>query len=396
MRILIFLIVLSISVSISPQEKKIMSDVEKKLEEIRLKHIPDKRVAVFHINVIEEGASTVISGATNISSVKNEIEETFSGSKYQTKIDLLPSKDLGPKLFGVVNLSVANIRTKPDHAAELSTQALLGQPVNVLQKRGGWYLVQTPDKYIGWADDDGIELMDEKELMQWKTANKIIYVKDFGSSYSGNDNNSLPVSDLVKGNILKKISEENDRVKVEYPDKRIAYVQLSDVEGFKEYISSIDPSEENIIKTANKLMGIPYLWGGTSVKGMDCSGFTKTVYYMNGYILPRDASQQVNSGDVVDISNGYSNLQPGDLLFFGARGTDSTKERVTHVAIYIGDGDFIHASGRIKINSLDKSKDIFSAYRFNSFLRAKRILNSENREGIFMLKDLFNINGMQP
>jgi len=88
------------------------------------------------------------------------------------------------------------------------------------------------------------------------------------------------------------------------------------------------------------------------------------------------------TGEPVDISQGLDNLQPGDLLFFGKRATDSTKERITHVAIYLGNGEFIHASGRVKLNSLDSQSPIFSEYRYKTFLHARRILSSIGKNGV--------------
>jgi cell wall-associated NlpC family hydrolase len=121
------------------------------------------------------------------------------------------------------------------------------------------------------------------------------------------------------------------------------------------------------------------LWGGTSGKGVDCSGFVKLVFYARGIILARDASQQARYGEAVDFTN-RNNLQPGDLLFFGR-----TAQRITHVGIYLGNGDFIHSSGRVHISSIDPSDPKYAPDRNN--VAARRILNSINNEGIVRVKD---------
>jgi cell wall-associated NlpC family hydrolase len=85
---------------------------------------------------------------------------------------------------------------------------------------------------------------------------------------------------------------------------------------------------------------------------------------------------------VVDTKDRWENLLPGDLLFFGVKGEDTLKDKITHVAIYIGDGEYIHASGRIRINSFSKNKPNYNAYRDDSFVRAKRLLNLMDSKGI--------------
>ena len=110
-------------------------------------------------------------------------------------------------------------------------------------------------------------------------------------------------------------------------------------------------------------MGIPYMWGGMSAKAIDCSGFVKMVMFLNGIILPRDASQMAYVGETVDISNGFDNLKPGDLLFFGRKATEKQKERVIHVAIYIGNKKFIHSQGYVHISSFNPDDKDFDQYK---------------------------------
>lgn len=360
------------------------------IKTVKEKFAPDKRVAVFDIEMEQPANKLIIEGETNLAEAKDYLIRALDGEaiKFEDKIELLPSKELGDKIYGIINLSVSNIRTNPDHPAELSTQSLLGTPIKILKKgKWGFYLVQTPDGYISWLDDDGFQAMNESEWNEWKASEKIIYTDEFGWAYEKADVNSQHISDLVAGNLLKLISEENNFYKVEFPDKRIAFVSKSEAQNFNQWYKSLNPDREKILQTAYRFMGVPYLWGGTSAKGMDCSGFTKTVYYLNGIVLPRDASQQVHTGELVDTKNGWENLQAGDLLFFGSKANGEKKERITHVAIYIGDGDFIHAAGRVRINSFNKSKPYYSEYRDNAFIRAKRILSSVGKNGIEKILD---------
>jgi hypothetical protein len=393
--LLIFFLILiflsDIMAQVDPQIEKIKSLTI----ETKNKFAPDKRTALFNVELKKIDKKLYLKGETNIISAKDYLINKLDGEGiiYEDSIEVLPSKSLGDKIYGIINLSVSNIRTNPDHPEELSTQALLGTPIKVLKKgKGGFYQIQTPDEYISWIDDDGFERMNKSEWDQWKLSEKIFYTKEFGWAYEKPSFNSQHISDLVAGNLLKLIGEVAEFYKVEFPDKRIAFVSKSESKKFSDWYDSLNPTGESILKTAYRFMGVPYLWGGTSSKGMDCSGFTKTVYFLNGFIIPRDASQQVHTGDIIDTNNGWENLKAGDLLFFGTIATADKKERITHVAIYIGDGDFIHAAGRVRINSFNPNKPYYSKYRESGFIRAKRILSSAGKNGIFKIleNDFYN------
>lgn len=379
-----------ISVQICSQENGKMEKLNNIIDAVKLKYAPDKRVALFDVEADEEGSFYLLTGETNLPEAKMELLEELNKENLQVKDEIksLPAQELGDKIYGVINLSVANLRSNPDHPAELSTQSILGTPIKILKKgKGGFYLVQTPDGYISWLDNGGFHSMTKDEINNWLKSDKIIYLEDYGFAFSQADDKSQRVSDLVIGNLIKLVGEEKNFYKVNFPDGREAYVKQDECRMFNDWYANVNPAAENILKEAQRFMGVPYLWGGTSSKGMDCSGFTKTVFYLNGIILPRDASQQVHTGELVDTQNGWENLKPGDLLFYGRKATGDQKERITHVSIYIGDGDFIHAAGRVQINSFNPDKSYYSDYRKSGFIRAKRILNSIGAEGIDKILD---------
>ena len=379
--ILIFIVSVIVS-TIFAQEENEMDRIKSVIKELEYKYAPDSRTAIFKINIEQENENYILKGETNFAKAKEELLQKLNKFDIVDQIKTLPDSELGENIYGIIDLSVANLRTKPKDQAEMASQALLGTPIKVLKKKGGWYLIQTPDKYISWVDDEGFYKINYDSLNIWNNSNKIIYLNDFGFSYSKADENSERVSDLVIGDILKYSGKENDFSKVTYPDGKTGFIKSQDCRLFNEWLDEVNPTAENIIKTARSFMGIPYLWGGTSAKGMDCSGFTKTVFYLNGIILPRDASQQVNIGESVDTRDNLQNLMPGDLLFFGEKSDSTSKQKITHVAIYIGDGDYINASGKVKVNSFSKDKPNYSAYREDSFVCAKRVLTSINSNGI--------------
>ncbi len=369
--------------------------VKNYISQAKEKFAPDKRTAIFDVNALYNSGNINLIGKTNVSQAKLWILKSlkYKNIKVQDNIELLPSKNLGDTIYAMIHLSVANLRTQAHDYAELATQALLGTPLRILEKnkKGDWYRVQTPDNYIAWIEHSYITPMTKMDLNAWKKSKKVIYQNVYGFSYSEPTKNSQVVSDLVEGDILEVIAKKNKYYKVKYPDGRTAYVPSTAFKNYNDWMNNTSVTFKKLYSTAKEFMGIPYLWGGTSPKAFDCSGFTKTLYFLHGVILPRDASQQINVGDFVNSKRGFKNLQPGDLLFFGQKGKNGTKDHITHVGLYIGNDKFINASahyaGRVLITSLDKSSPLFNQYRYNTFIKAKRILTSLNKNGIRFIKD---------
>ena len=380
----IFFLILSFIVIFSC-EKGQKLDISKFIEledSIKKEYAPDKRVALFNIDLSQFNGSILLKGESDqpktVAILKQKLKE--QNIDFIDSIVMLPDASVGKTKYAVVNNSVANIRSQSRHSGELATQALLGMGLKVLKIKGAFYLVQTPDAYISWVDHGGVQLMDEKEYLEWNNAPKIIFTKSWGYSYSNKNTDSQKVSDLVLGAQIKYLSDDGDFYKVAYPDGRIAFVKKSESALYKQWIKNVKPSGELIEKYALNFMGTPYLWGGTSTKGMDCSGFTKTIYLMNGFIIPRDASQQINAGLDVDPNLKFENLRKGDLMFFGKKATDSTRQRTTHVGIWLGNdkGEFIHEASQVRLSSINPDSDYYDESNTKRYLGSRRYLGEND------------------
>jgi SH3-like domain-containing protein len=372
-------------ISIGCQLKAQTNSYQKMMAEIQLiqkELVPDKRVGIFDIQMDSLQTPLAISGKTNLPEAILRIAELFDakGLAFTNSIQLLPAKELGEKTWALVTLSVAGMRAKPDHAAELLTQAIMGTPLKVYEQEDGWYRVQSPDGYLGWMEGNGLENLHEKELNHWKSSKRLVFTNLQGNAFEIPDLQSLPMTDLLLGNIFEMIEENNGFYKIKLPDGRMGFVSSSDCMIWESWINQ-KPNAKKAILVARFLLGVPYLWGGTSTKGMDCSGMTKTAWFSQGVILARDASQQVRYGDHPDFKN-IAALQSGDLLFFGRNA-----QRVTHVGLYMGKGEYIHASGRVRINSIDPDDERYNLTESRSLVGSSRILSALNTEGITLVKD---------
>ena len=286
-------------------------------------------------------------------------------------VAILLCQILAAQEFGIVNISVCNLRATPDYDAEMVSQALLGTPVHILEisSKNDWPRVMTPDTYTGWVHKDGITLMSKEEYSAWNEEKKIVVTALFSTIHTQPSVHSGTVSDAVAGDRLKYSGLTRGFWKVSFPDGRVGYISKKDAERESSWRKKLRTDADSIISSALKMNGFPYIWAGMSPKGMDCSGFVRTVLFLHDIIIPRDASQQAPKGERII---GTADLQKGDLVFFGRK--DTLKTRVSHVGIYLGGGRFIHSLGRVKIASFDPSAPDYDAYNAGRYLFASRIL----------------------
>ncbi|MFV0554513.1 MAG: NlpC/P60 family protein [Mangrovibacterium sp.] len=296
-------------------------------------------------------------------------------------------EQLGNSTLALVCHSVVPMRAAAGDANEMVSQATMGTPIRLLAKQGNWYRVQSPDGYFGWMENNVIRTMTDEEMEIWcSTGVRYVYKSAVGWIYSINDEKSQVVCDLVEGCIFQAKPFDNKFLQTTLPDGRIGFVQAQDCELFSNWgnqaIDEIDA--QAIIADAMRLLGVPYLWGGSSTKAVDCSGFTQLAFKSQGILLERDASQQQQYGERINASD-LGNLRPGDLLFFGKT------QRATHVGIYLGDSRFIHASGMVKINSLDPIQPDYNEKRHRTLIEARRILQAKEGKAVKRVKESYEL-----
>lgn len=234
-------------------------------------------------------------------------------------------------MFGICHLSFIPVRSIPADTAEMVTQLLLGDLFEVLQTRGTWELIRTSaDNYEGWIDMKQYLPLSADEYKSYQQQPQVVCAELLVISKADNGDELI----VPFGSNLPHYSGDSFQL----GNKTFAF------NGKTQLITENLPLSE-ITKTARKLMNVPYLWGGRSPLGVDCSGFVQLVFRFHGINLPRDAQQQAITGETIDFLN---EALPGDLAFF-----DNEEGRIIHVGILLAQDLIIHASGQVRTDFID-------------------------------------------
>ncbi len=228
---------------------------------------------------------------------------------------------------GICLLSVIPMRAEAASKSEMVSQLLFGETYEVIAQNDNWVHIKThADNYEAWISANQFEIWDEVNTPYLVSAN-FPYI----NAQKINDTNPLR---LLPGSILHQGNFEND----------VLNFQINQ-HAYQTNIAKAELSIPTLIEFAKQFLGSPYLWGGRTLFGMDCSGFTQLIYKVAGIQIPRDAYQQATIGEDVSFVN---ETQAGDLAFF-----DNAEGRITHVGMMLGKGEIIHASGMVRIDVLD-------------------------------------------
>ena len=279
----------------------------------------------------------------------------------------------------LVSVSVTDMKEDASYTSPTVSQAMMGTPVKITDHKSYWYKITTPEGYQGWTTEMNVSIITDEEFRKWKDSPRGIVTSYFETIMSAPDKDSDVIGNCIMGNILETTGEtENGYFAVMIPGVGKGYIPCTALSPFKETLETMEVSEETIAATAEKFLGFPYLWGGLSPMGLDCSGLVKLSYFLNGIILKRDAKEQICTGERIEVTPDFKNLKKGDLVFFGTPASASAPAKVTHVGIYIENGEFIHSSLIVRRNNLAPGRN--DSYTRKKIVGACRILGHQDLE----------------
>ena len=281
-----------------------------------------------------------------------------------------------------VRIPVACIRDGKGHSTEMTSQAIMGTPIMILEDDGGeWLHLKGPDGYEGNMNIQSVARLSHKDMLNWRKMPRLVCtslpeVKVYNTDDS-KDSRSV-VTELVNGSIVEGVLSDSDMTKVTLPDGRSGWVETASMSPIETWANQ-KFNADDILSTCYWLMGTPYLWGACSTKSVDCSGLVRVSYFAKGILMLRDARQQINIGKHI-APDDLKSLKPADLLFF----SNTPDGRISHVAIYDKDGRYIHSSGLVKVNSMDCDDPDYSKRFYRGASRIDGMIPSEGIVPVYM------------
>lgn len=331
--------------------------------------VPDPRSAVFDVEVVHRGNEVVLSGETTdaaaAAAAVERARDEAGGLPVLDEIVRLPDVALGTVRCGIVRSAVGPVHAVPRIASTQLSQFVLGHRLDLLARRDGWYRVRGEDGYIGWVHHGFLEVGEAEWAQTWERGEAGERVVSLGAELV--DEAGRTFARLPWGARLFRDTTNRFRL----PDGRRGALGEGEVVVVDRLTDRFPARGESVARTARRWIGTPYLWGGVTPAGADCSGFVQAVFWMHGIALPRDSDLQAEVGAPVDPGDGFDAIRPADLLLFAER-----EDRVTHVAISLGGPHIIHgalANGGVEVNDVTGDLDL-EAELAEIFVGARRVL----------------------
>jgi hypothetical protein len=280
------------------------------------------------------------------------------GFQVEDRLVTLPSAELGEQIFGLVKVSHTLGYNRPGGRRTIETDCLLGEPLYLLREVDGHLLAHSGEGYLAYVREADVRRVDAAVFARYVEEPSVRMVSD----HEATDGLVVPA-----GARLKWISTDGETVRAELPTGETVALPAGSCEVYEVPAAEL----ESIIENAKQLLGTPYLWGGRTSEGVDCSGLVQIGFATVGLHLPRDSYQQFYVGKLTATRWHTAGMRRGDTLYF--LGDDG---KIRHTAIYLGDGRYLHAvEPVVRINSFNPQDTDYNARRHASFAFAKRLLD---------------------
>lgn len=343
-----------------------LAAIRRVARKVRTDLVPDRRVDVFEIRTRRGDGRPVVDGATTVPGALDAFHRLLAdrGLDADVRIELLPDPALGPRKEAVVRSPVAPVYHRPTMNAPQITQYVLGTRVSLLSLKSPFYRVRGEDAHVGWIHRGYLAIGEPGWALAWERAEHGDPVVSLGAEIR--DDADQIMARLPWGARVIQLAAGRLRL----PDGRVGELSAGEVVPIDRLWDRFPARGESVVRTARRWLGAPYLWGGVTPHGVDCSGLVQSVFWIHGVAMPRDSDLQAQVGTPVDPEQDFARTRPGDLLYFAHRGP------VDHVAISLGGAGIIHASasnGTVSLN--DMNGDLATERQLRSaFVGARRTL----------------------
>lgn len=346
-----------------------MKAVDTLIEEVRTELALDRRSSVYEVHhVTRDGSVILIGHTTEDSAIELLLERVgkLRGVKDVTdEVVRLPRGLPERQRHAVIRTAVAPLYQDPRIPSSQITQLVLGNRVELLSREAVWWRVRGEDGYIGWVHSGYLAIVSEETAQAWERGESGDPVVSLGAELVDEDGNTF--ARLPWG--ARAIRYSHDVYAL--PNGQRGTLGSGELVPVDRLFDRFPPRGDSVTRTARRWLGAPYLWGGVTLAGVDCSGMAQAVLWMHGIALPRDSDLQARVGTLIEPGDNYANLRPADLLYFS-----ENAERITHVAISLGEGRIIHSSltnGEVAINDLRGTSE-FEAKLRAIYSHARRVL----------------------